>query len=240
MEPITAILGAGLVIAGRKFAINKGKKFVIELLDKYDLLPAKIYLNKAMECGDLDLSIEYTLKALKKNPNYKPALNWKEILQINIENKIENLQNIRSKFIKEIEQKNSELKRIRNIQSELKNNILNIKSKIIPNIIKYTFSFIVATALLSYLLIFFFRIISNNQLIAFSGLISASIILPISVIYISSLLKISLIRKEIHNYEESIKILQREIEEINLKLKGIEEGIEILKNRKKILNEHIL
>jgi tetratricopeptide (TPR) repeat protein len=229
MEPITAILGAGLVIAGRKFAINKGKKFVIELLDKYDLLPAKIYLNKAMECGDLDLSIEYTLKALKKNPNYKPALNWKEILQINIENKIENLQNIRSKFIKEIEQKNSELKRIRNIQS-----------KIIPNIIKYTFSFIVATALLSYLLIFFFRIISNNQLIAFSGLISASIILPISVIYISSLLKISLIRKEVHNYEESIKILQREIEEINLKLKGIEEGIEILKNRKKILNEHIL
>lgn len=236
MEPITTgILLAPIIIFGRKFVINKGKKLVIDLLDKFGYLSAKTYLGKAIDCGDLDLSIEYTLKALKKNPNYKPALTWKEILQTNIEDKIKNLQDIKDNFLKEIKQKKSEIQEIRNAQSKLKHNIEDIKNNIIPLIIKYASLSGAITILLSYFFIFFLNVISNYQWTIFSILTIISITFPILIIYTNSHSKISLIEKEICNYDNQCKIIQDKIEEINNEIRKVDEGLAHLQNRKKIL-----
>lgn len=228
MEPITTLLGAGVVILGRKFAINSGKKFAINLLDKYGLLSAKAYLDKAMSCECLDDSITYTLKALKKNPDYKEAYNWREILLLNVKNKVSVLNSEKNKQKENISLKNSELEKIKKKSYELITE--KEKANKLRNIL--LFLFIVP--------LFFFAV--NFSFPDFKFLFISGGVLSLALItyfVVNTFNKIKCMQEEISQCYHDMKMVENKIRAIQESIKAIDEGIELMIERRNILTEGV-
>ena len=236
MEAFTALIGAGLLIAGRRFGINMGKDFVINVADSLGLLSADHYVAKAMECDDLDSSIEYTMKALRRNAIHEGALNWRELLEANVDGKIKTLLSLKNAHENAAAKNKAERAKITRRISELTEKAQRLEASRVKLAAKTALLFFLPSVLFICAYLFSFAPSREDALLPCTLLAAASFLFPAFFSFAANAIKTATLNHAISSHETRARVLHKENETLSAELTAITEGIMHFAKRKEFLS----